>query len=113
MNFKARKETIGLLVVLSDLQGMSSADLRVLEVRKGNFEVDFHYLIQEDGKLETGREKFAVAGSSLDPRGVNLCVRVETNGLKSVSDCSKVTLADLISDLKGEFGDLKIKVIKG
>lgn len=111
MNYKARKETKTIKVILMDTSGFSVEQLHKEARKVGKLGVDFHYLVHRRGSVETGRKEYMIAGNALDSSQESICIVVNSPTGK-LTDCQEVAMEDLCSSISGTYPDVIVSKSK-
>lgn len=112
MKFKLREGTKTLRIFKEDTEGLTVQELFRGARRLGNFDVDFHYLIQRDGNVEEGRESSVVAGYYYDATRESIVILVDACDTNKMTDSQKVSLRDLKGSIKATYPDIKISHVE-
>lgn len=102
MKFRSRKTTDYLYVVRKDTGGLSVPELQAEARRRGDLAIGYHYVVQENGKVEQGREPYAVAGHNFAHPENSIYILVDIGDRGRLTDAQKVALEDLLDMLQGE-----------
>lgn len=105
VQFKVREKTVALITLCQDLDGITRRELYKKARRNGDFDVSFHYFINSQGIVETGREEYVVAGYDLDHSRQAVVVLIDSpNGI--LTDSQKVSLKDIEESLEGTYPEI-------
>jgi hypothetical protein len=96
MKFRDRLTTAFLQVVFKETQANSIHELRSEARRKGDLDVDFHFIIQKDGTVEEGRAESAVGHYSLEDPERTLSVFVNAPNARKMTDAQKYSYLKLL-----------------
>lgn len=102
MKFRSRKTTDHLCVVKSDTGGLPVPELQAEARRRGDLAIGYHYVVQENGKVEQGREPYAVAGHNFENPENSIYILVDIGDRGRLTDAQQVALTDLLDTLQGE-----------
>lgn len=108
MKFRSRKTTNYLYVVQRDTGGLSVPELQAAARRRGDLAIGYHYVVQENGVVEQGREPYAVAGHNFENPETSIYILVDIGGRGRLTDSQKVALEDLLDMLQGEHPRAKL-----
>lgn len=78
LSWRKRDSTDHILVVLRDLKGVDTNTLRIMAIRRGNFDLGYHLVIRKNGVIENARPDYAYAGEWFDDCEHSLAVLVDT-----------------------------------
>lgn len=109
MKFRKRKKTEYLYVKRVNTEGMSVESLRRQARRVGKLDVDFHYLVQANGDIETGRDFEVIAGYELANAEESIYIFVDIGNAAKPSDAQKVPLQNLIRKILQENDSIDLK----
>lgn len=113
IKFKNRSMTDLIIVADIDLQNKDGDELYSDARRRGDFDVDYHYVIHRDGHVEQGREQMAVGGLYVDPQETSIIVFVDVPTGGEETDVQKKAVNDLLGCLKTDFCDADVARVKG
>ena len=108
MKFKIRESTDYLYVHKRDTGGLTVPELRRVARKEGKLDIDYHYVVQDTGSVEQGRDEYVVAGHELENNDRSIYVLVDVGDRGRLSDAQKVALRDLISSIQGTYPDIKV-----
>jgi hypothetical protein len=107
VKFRARKSTDFLYIHLKNTGGLSVPELRRAARKVGKLDVDYHYVVQENGVVEQGREQYVVAGYEFENSENSIYVLVDTGDDDRLSDAQKVALQDLMDSIYATYPNVK------
>lgn len=107
MKFRNRKTTDFLYIHMRDTGGLTMKELHRDAMRSGKLTVDYHYVLQESGIVEEGRDRYAVAGNQLDDAERSLYVLIDTGKDGLMTDAQRLSLSELMDVLNGVFTGMK------
>lgn len=113
IKFRNRNMTDLIIVADIDLQNKDGDELYSDARRRGDFDVDYHYVIHRDGHVEQGREQMAVGGLYVDPQETSIIVFVDVPTGGEETDVQKKAVNDLLGCLKTDFCDADVARVKG
>lgn len=113
IKFRNRSMTDLIIVADIDLQNKDGDELYSDARRRGDFDVDYHYVIHRDGHVEQGREQMAVGGLYVDPQETSIIVFVDVPTGGEETDVQKKAVNDLLGCLKTDFCDADVARVKG
>lgn len=113
IKFRNRSMTDLVIVADIDLQNKDGDELYSDARRRGDFDVDYHYVIHRDGHVEQGREQMAVGGLYVDPQETSIIVFVDVPTGGEETDVQKKAVNDLLGRLKTDFCDADVARVKG
>lgn len=113
IKFRERGRTDLIIVADIDLENKSADRLFRDARRRGEFDVDFHYVIHRDGHTEVGRDPKAVGGLHVDPYEVSVIIFVDTPKEEKETDAAKTALEHVLEQLKADFKEAEVVRIKG
>ena len=113
IKFRNRSMTDLIIVADIDLQNKDGDALYSDARRRGDFDVDYHYVIHRDGHVEQGREKLAVGGLYVDPQETSIIVFVDVPNCGEETDVQKKAVNDLLGCFKTDFRDADVARVKG
>jgi hypothetical protein len=102
-----------IIVADIDLQNKDGDELYSDARRRGDFDVDYHYVIHRDGHVEQGREQMAVGGLYVDPQETSIIVFVDVSNGGEETDVQKKAVNDLLGGFKIDFRDADVARVKG
>lgn len=110
MKFKTRPSTDFLYLCFQDTGSLSVPELRRVARKAGKLDIDYHYVLQENGVVEQGREPYVVAGYELEncDRSIYVLIDCGTNG--KLTDSQKVSLKDLQDSIIATYPDICVVV---
>lgn len=71
--------------------------------RGGEFDVEFHYLIHRDGKIDKGREEDTIGGRRLPSNEVSIFIIVDVDKAHERTDAQKVAVVRLLDKLRKKY----------
>lgn len=102
LKFKQRQKTDYFYVTCRDYTGKSMIEIKKDFLCKGDFDVDFHYLVRRSGFVETGRDTGAYAGHMCpyNPEATVMivCDGVDADGLTEDQQKALEYLHDIYPD---------------
>lgn len=113
IKFRNRSMTDLIIVADIDLQNKDGDELYSDARRRGDFDVDYHYVIHRDGHVEQGREQMAVGGLYVDPQETSIIVFVDVPNGREETDVQKKAVNDLLGCFKTDFRDADVARVKG
>lgn len=113
IKFRNRSMTDLIIVADIDLQNKEGDELYSDARRRGDFDVDYHYVIHRDGHIEQGREQMAVGGLYVDPQETSIIVFVDVPTGGEETDVQKKAVNDLLGCFKTDFRDADVARVKG
>lgn len=113
IKFRNRSMTDLIIVADIDLQNKDGDELYSDARRRGDFDVDYHYVIHRDGHVEQGREQMAVGGLYVDPQETSIIVFVDVPNGGEETDVQKKAVNDLLGCFKTDFRDADVARVKG
>lgn len=113
IKFRNRSMTDLIIVADIDLQNKDGDELYSDARRRGDFDVDYHYVIHRDGHVEHGREQMAVGGLYVDPQETSIIVFVDVPTGGEETDVQKKAVNDLLGCFKTDFCDADVARVKG
>lgn len=113
IKFRNRSMTDLIIVADIDLQNKDGDALYRDARRRGDFDVDYHYVIHRDGHVEQGREQMAVGGLYVDPQETSIIVFVDVPTGGEETDVQKKAVNDLLGCFKTDFRDADVARVKG
>lgn len=113
IKFRNRSMTDLIIVADIDLQNKDGDELYSDARRRGDFDVDYHYVIHRDGHVEQGREQMAVGGLYVDPQETSIIVFVDVPTGGEETDVQKKAVNDLLGRLRTDFCDADVARVKG
>lgn len=113
IKFRNRSMTDLIIVADIDLQNKDGDELYSDARRRGDFDVDYHYVIHRAGHVEQGREQMAVGGLYVDPQETSIIVFVDVPTGGEETDVQKKAVNDLLGCLKTDFCDADVARVKG
>lgn len=113
IEFRNRSMTDLIIVADIDLQNKDGDELYSDARRRGDFDVDYHYVIHRDGHVEQGREQMAVGGLYVDPQETSIIVFVDVPTGGEETDVQKKAVNDLLGCFKTDFRDADVARVKG
>lgn len=113
IKFRNRSMTDLVIVVDIDLQNKDGDELYSDARRRGDFDVDYHYVIHRDGHVEQGREQMAVGGLYVDPQETSIIVFVDVPTGGEETDVQKKSVNDLLGCFQTDFRDADVARVKG
>lgn len=113
IKFRNRSMTDLIIVADIDLQNKDGDELYSDARRRGDFDVDYHYVIHRDGHVEQGREQMAVGGLYVDPQETSIIVFVDVPTGGEETDVQKKAVNDLLGCFKTDFRDADVARVKG
>lgn len=113
IKFRNRSMTDLIIVADIDLQNKGGDELYSDARRRGDFDVDYHYVIHRDGHVEQGREQMAVGGLYVDPQETSIIVFVDVPNGGEETDVQKKAVNDLLGCFKTDFRDADVARVKG
>lgn len=113
IKFRNRSMTDLIIVADIDLQNKDGDELYSDARRRGDFDVDYHYVIHRDGHVEQGREQMAVGGLYVDPQETSIIVFVDVPNGGEETDVQKKAVNDLLGAFKTDFRDADVARVKG
>lgn len=113
IKFRNRSMTDLIIVADIDLQNKDGDELYSDSRRRGDFDVDYHYVIHRDGHIEQGREQMAVGGLYVDPQETSIIVFVDVPTGGEETDVQKKAVNDLLGCFKTDFRDADVARVKG
>ena len=113
IKFRNRSMTDLIIVADIDLQNKDGDELYSDARRRGDFDVDYHYVIHRDGHVEQGREQMAVGGLYVDPQETSIIVFVDVSNGGEETDVQKKAVNDLLGGFKIDFRDADVARVKG
>lgn len=113
IKFRNRSMTDLIIVADIDIQNKDGDELYSDARRRGDFDVDYHYVIHRDGHVEQGREQMAVGGLYVDPQETSIIVFVDVPTGGEETDVQKKAVNDLLGCLKTDFCDADVARVKG
>lgn len=113
IKFRNRSMTDLIIVADIDLQNKEGDELYSDARRRGDFDVDYHYVIHRDGHVEQGREQMAVGGLYVDPQETSIIVFVDVPTGGEETDVQKKAVNDLLGCFKTDFRDADVARVKG
>lgn len=113
IKFRNRSMTDLIIVADIDLQNKEGDALYSDARRRGDFDVDYHYVIHRDGHVEQGREQMAVGGLYVDPQETSIIVFVDVPTGGEETDVQKKAVNDLLGCFKTDFRDADVARVKG
>ena len=113
IKFRNRSMTDLVIIADIDLQNKDGDELYSDARRRGDFDVDYHYVIHRDGHVEQGREQMAVGGLYVDPQETSIIVFVDVPNGGAETDVQKKAVNDLLGCFKTDFRDVDVARVKG
>lgn len=113
IKFRNRSMTDLVIIADIDLQNKDGDELYSDARRRGDFDVDYHYVIHRDGHVEQGREQMAVGGLYVDPQETSIIVFVDVPTGGEETDVQKKAVNDLLGCFKTDFRDADVARVKG
>lgn len=113
IKFRNRSMTDLIIVADIDLQNKDGDALYSDARHRGDFDVDYHYVIHRDGHVEQGREQMAVGGLYVDPQETSIIVFVDVPTGGEETDVQKKAVNDLLGCFKTDFRDADVARVKG
>lgn len=113
IKFRNRSMTDLIIVADIDLQNKDGDALYSDARCRGDFDVDYHYVIHRDGHVEQGREQMAVGGLYVDPQETSIIVFVDVPTGGEETDVQKKAVNDLLGCFKTDFRDADVARVKG
>lgn len=113
IKFRERERTDFIIVADIDLENKRADRLFKDARRRGEFDVDFHYVIHRDGHTEVGRDPKTVGGLQVDPYEVSVIIFVDTTKEGKESDAAQAALRHVLDKLKVDFKGAEVVRIKG
>lgn len=110
MKFRNRKATDFLYIHLKNTGGLTLKELHRDAMRSGKLTVDYHYVVQESGIVEEGRDRYAVAGNQLENADNSLYILIDTGDDGLMTDAQRLSLNELMEVLHGEFPGMKTMI---
>lgn len=110
MKFRERKDTHYIYVHLRDTKGLTVPELHNEARRAGELTLGYHYVVQDNGDVEQGRDQYSVAGRNMEDAETSIYVLINSRGKNKLSDCQVDTVKDLLDLLQTEYP--KAKIIK-
>lgn len=107
MKFRARETTENCCIVMKPTGGLSAQELHHAALRSGLLALEYHFVVQKNGEIETGREESSVAGHTLANPDVSLYILVDTEG--KLTDAQKVALRQLKETIKQQYPSIKMR----
>lgn len=112
VKFVKREETNYIHIIEKDLGGRSYLDLYREAWQRGDFDVDFHFLLHYDGAVEKGRDIDAVGSFLVNPEEDSVVIYVDTLGGRETEE-EKGALASLVERLSQKYpGAQPIKIVE-
>lgn len=108
MKFKVRPSTVFLYIHCRNTGGLSAPELHREARKAGKLAIDYHYVVQENGLVEQGREPYVVAGYSLENCNTSVYVLVDTGEDGKISDSQKVALRDLKESITATYPNIMV-----
>lgn len=107
MKFRERKATDFLYIHLKNTGGLTLKELHRDARRAGKLTVDYHYIVQESGIVEEGRDKYVIAGNRMDYAETSIYVLVDVGDEGVMTDAQRLSLHELMDGLHEEFPAMK------
>lgn len=108
MKFKLRPSTDFLYIHLKDTGGLSVRELHREARKAGKLDIGYHYVVQENGVVEQGREQYVVAGYDLENCDRSIYVLVDCGENGKLTDSQKVSLQDLKDSIIATYPDIMV-----
>lgn len=103
MKFRQRERTDFLYIHFRNTGGLTLKELHRDARRAGELTVDYHFVVQENGLVEEGRERYDIAGHTLENAETALYVLVAVDEDGALSDAQRYAYGLLMEDLVAEF----------
>ena len=101
IKFVNRKATNFVLVIERDFEEKDFMQLFRESRQRGDFDVDFHYLVHRDGSIEEGREEDVVGSFEISDEDAVIIFVDVLHGKET--DMQKETLANLVERLQKKY----------
>lgn len=108
MKFRPRETTDYLYIHLKDTGGLTVKELHREARRAGMLSIDYHYVVQRNGDVETGREPYVIAGHRCENAETSIYILVDQGEKGKLTDSQKVSLQELLESLKGEYPGVEV-----
>ena len=108
MKFRQRERTDFLYIHFKKTGGLTLKELHRDARRSGELAVDYHYIVQENGLVEEGRQRYDIAGRTMENAEASLYVLVAVDEDGAMSDAQRYAYGLLMEDLLGEFVGVEI-----
>lgn len=93
LKWKKRDSTDFIYIVKRDLHNVDTNTLRKNAIRKGHFDLGYHYIVRKDGSIENARPDYAYAGEWFDDCEHSIAVLLDT---ETVANASQKSALDTI-----------------
>lgn len=103
VKFKQRQDTLFFSVINRDNMNKGFKEMFCLARHDGEFDVDFHFLVRRNGKVEKGREINEIGGRSLPSNDVSIFIIVDVGESHKQTDAQKIALHTLLKKLKLQY----------
>ena len=103
VQFKKRKKTLFFSVINRNENDKSFEDMFCEARREGEFDVEFHYLIHRDGKIDKGRDEDTIGGRRLPSNEVSIFIVVDVDKAHERTDAQKVAVVRLLDKLRKKY----------
>lgn len=107
MKFRTRKTTDFLYIHLRNTGGLTVPELRREARRAGKLDIDYHYVVQDNGAVEQGREQYVVAGYEFENSENSIYILVDVSEKQKLSDAQKVSLQELMDSIYATYPNIK------
>lgn len=108
MKFRQRERTDFLYIHFKNTGGLTLKELHRDARRSGELAVDYHYIVQENGLVEEGRQRYDIAGRTMENAETSLYVLVAVDDDGALTDAQRYAYGLLMEDLVGEFVGVEI-----
>lgn len=108
MKFRQRERTGFLYIHFKKTGGLTLKELHRDARRSGELAVDYHYIVQENGLVEEGRQRYDIAGRTMENAEASLYVLVAVDEDGAMSDAQRYAYGLLMEDILGEFVGVEI-----
>lgn len=85
LKWKKRDSTDYIYIVKRDLQGMDTDTLRRNAIKRGDFDLGYHFVIRKNGSVDKARPEHAYAGEWFDNYDHSVAVLVDTKTIVNAS----------------------------
>lgn len=107
MKLRNRATTQFRYVVKKSTNGKTVAELKREARQQGNLTIDYHYIIQRDGSIETGRDINEIAGNTLPD--FDTAIYIQLDAKKNVTDAQRFALIGLTETIRAAYPGIECR----
>lgn len=106
LKWKKRDATDYIYIVKRDLHEVDTDTLRKNAIKRGHFDLGYHFVVRKDGSIDNARPSYAYAGEWFDDCEHSIAVLVDT---KTIANAAQKRA---IETIKGKYSDAVLVMLE-